>query len=226
MCDYCKKPGHTKDKCFKLHGYPESFGQSRNQNYNPNQQFNQNFQSFNRNQNFSKGKRIVANVHGDHSSEMPSNKGEAQCDLNTDQTISLSKEHYGQILNLLQHFQASNGGDNANTSNSINGAVNFAGIIVCTSSIDFGKLSCQCLKNKSESWILDSGASNHMTFNKNLLTNIITLPYPLLVVLPNGYKVKVTEIGSVALVPDITLHKVMFVPSFRYNLISIHGLTN
>ena len=22
MCDYCKKPGHTKERCFKLHGYP------------------------------------------------------------------------------------------------------------------------------------------------------------------------------------------------------------
>ncbi|XP_019238856.1 PREDICTED: uncharacterized protein LOC109218916 [Nicotiana attenuata] len=126
MCDYCKKPGHTKDKCFKPHGYPENFGYLRNQNYNPNQQFNQN-QGFNRNQNFNKGKRIVANVHGDHSSEMLSTKGEEQSDLNTDQNISLSKEHYGQILNLLQHFQSGNGGDNATVNNSINGAVNFAG---------------------------------------------------------------------------------------------------
>ncbi|XP_019239958.1 PREDICTED: uncharacterized protein LOC109219947, partial [Nicotiana attenuata] len=23
FCDYCKRPGHTKDKCYKLHGYPQ-----------------------------------------------------------------------------------------------------------------------------------------------------------------------------------------------------------
>lgn len=23
FCEYCKKPGHSKDKCFKLHGYPQ-----------------------------------------------------------------------------------------------------------------------------------------------------------------------------------------------------------
>lgn len=22
MCDYCKKIGHTRDRCFKLHGFP------------------------------------------------------------------------------------------------------------------------------------------------------------------------------------------------------------
>ncbi|XP_021862325.2 uncharacterized protein [Spinacia oleracea] len=26
ICDHCKIPGHTMDKCYKLHGYPPSFG--------------------------------------------------------------------------------------------------------------------------------------------------------------------------------------------------------
>ncbi|XP_060216422.1 uncharacterized protein LOC132643902 [Lycium barbarum] len=25
LCKYCKKPGHTIDKCYKLHGYPSNF---------------------------------------------------------------------------------------------------------------------------------------------------------------------------------------------------------
>ncbi|OIS98915.1 hypothetical protein A4A49_60859, partial [Nicotiana attenuata] len=219
MCDYCKKPGHTKDKCYKLHGYPNKFGHSHNQNHDPNQSFNQG-QGFNRGQNFNRAKRIVANFHNDTSC----NKVEETTDLDENQNVSLSREQYGQIMNLLQHFQAGNGAEHMNAGNSTNGAVNFAGIVVCTSSIDFGRLSCECFKNKTDSWILDSGASNHMTFNKSLLTNIVTLPYPLLVVLPNGYKVKVTEIGSATLVPDIILHRVMFIPFFKYNLISIHCL--
>ncbi|XP_070015139.1 uncharacterized protein [Nicotiana sylvestris] len=39
FCDYCKRPGHTKDKCYKLHGFPQS---SR----------------------FNKGRRIAGNVFG------------------------------------------------------------------------------------------------------------------------------------------------------------------
>ncbi|XP_075100974.1 uncharacterized protein LOC142176701 [Nicotiana tabacum] len=84
----------------------------------------------------------------------------------------------------------------------------------------------QTLQNRADSWIIDSVASNNMTFNRSLLTNIINLPYPLLVILPNGYKVKVTEIGSMTLTSKITLDKVMYVPTFRYNLISDHSLAS
>lgn len=61
-----------------------------------------------------------------------------------------------------------------------------------------------------------------MTYNKATLTNIRTLLYPFLITLPNGYKVKVTEIGDVYLNPILTLRKVLFVPSFKFNLISVH----
>lgn len=141
------------------------------------------------------------------------------------QNVNLIQEQYGQIMSLLQHFQIGNGGESTSNVNSACVTANFAGIVACTSSIDFSKLSCNCFKNRADSWILDSGASNHMTFNKSLLTKIITLPYPLLVILPNGYKVRVTQIGSVTLIPDIILEKVLFIPSFKYNLISVHSLT-
>lgn len=62
-----------------------------------------------------------------------------------------------------------------------------------------------------------------MTFNKASLTNIITLPYPMFISLPNGYKVKVQEFGDVTLSPKIIIHKVLYVPSFKYNLLFIHS---
>lgn len=64
-----------------------------------------------------------------------------------------------------------------------------------------------------------------MSFNISSMCDITILPYPMLVILPNGYKVKVTEIGNVRLAPGIVLYKVLLVPSFKYNLISIHMLT-
>lgn len=45
-----------------------------------------------------------------------------------------------------------------------------------------------------------------------ILKKIRTSPYALLVTIPNGYKVKVIEIGNVTIAPNITLHKVLFVP--------------
>lgn len=137
--------------------------------------------------------------------------------------ISLSKEYYGYIINQLQQFRFEMEKRAQVLSILLNGVVNFGCIIICSSSINFGKLSCKYFKNKVDSWMLDSRASNHMTFNKFLLTNVMTLSYSSLVVLPNGNKVKVTEIGSMTLVSMITLHEVMFVPSFSYDHIYLHS---
>ncbi|XP_019251339.1 PREDICTED: uncharacterized protein LOC109230278 [Nicotiana attenuata] len=62
FCDYCKRPGHTKEKCYKLHGYPQS-NSYNNQNLN-----RANAQPYNQGNNqtykFNRGKGSVANVHG------------------------------------------------------------------------------------------------------------------------------------------------------------------
>lgn len=63
-----------------------------------------------------------------------------------------------------------------------------------------------------------------MTYNKALPKNVRILPYPFLVTLPSGYKVKVTEVNDAYLNPVLTLQKVLFAPSFKFNLISVHCL--
>ena len=64
-----------------------------------------------------------------------------------------------------------------------------------------------------------------MNFDMKFLTNTAYLPYPLLITLPNGYKVKVTQIGKVILASNIILNEVLYVPSFKYNLVSIQCLS-
>ncbi|PHT82188.1 hypothetical protein T459_15203 [Capsicum annuum] len=32
FCDYCKKPGHTEDKCYRLHGFPQDFKFTKGRN--------------------------------------------------------------------------------------------------------------------------------------------------------------------------------------------------
>lgn len=80
--------------------------------------------------------------------------------------------------------------------NNIIGRVNFIGILACYPSItEIGDLSCKCLKLSVDTWIIYIEETEHMTFNKKLLTNIKYLPYPL-ITLPNAYRVKATEIGD------------------------------
>ncbi|XP_070009644.1 uncharacterized protein [Nicotiana sylvestris] len=98
----------------------------------------------------------------------------------------------------LQHFQVGNGGEGTSSVSS-GASMNFAGMIACTSFIDFDNPSWKCFNAKADLWILDSGASHYMIFDKTHLQNIINLSYSLLVKLPNGYKVKVTHIGNALL---------------------------
>lgn len=218
FCTYCNRTGHLAEKCYQLHGYPTGS--------NPNQRNNSiprpnNFRKGNQRNNRESGNNVVANANCTPDFTSGKRLDEEMY------KVSLTKDQYGHVQGMLQQFNKENGneGSNANPNLANGPTTDFAGIIVCTSSIDFGKLSCNCFKNKSDSWILDSGASNHMTFNISLLHDTTFLPYPLLVALPNGYKVKVTQVGSVILGPMINLDKVLYVPSFKYNLISIHTLS-
>lgn len=81
--------------------------------------------------------------------------------------------------------------------------------------------TCLLTKIDKTTWIIDSGASDHMTSDLSLLFNVQPLPVPYLVSLPNGYKVIVTNIGSLTLFPDFILTNVLYIPSFQYNLISL-----
>ena len=140
--------------------------------------------NFNPNFNY---KRVAANVHGIFADSM-SNERSDQMKKDVDVNVTLSKEQYHNVVRRLHHFQANNAGVIEDNPDMGNGSVNFAGNIVCTSSIDYGKSSCKHFESKSDLWILDSEASNHMTFHKSYLTNIGSLPYPILISLPNGTK--------------------------------------
>ncbi|OIT01901.1 hypothetical protein A4A49_56622, partial [Nicotiana attenuata] len=77
------------------------------------------------------------------------------------------------------------------------------------------------------SWIIDSGASNYMVSSLNLLSsfNQISEPRSATVHLPNGNDTKITHIGTCTLPSSDVLHDVLYVPQFKYNLLSISRYT-
>ncbi|XP_019071088.1 uncharacterized protein [Solanum lycopersicum] len=128
VCDYCKRTGHIKDKCYKLHGYTQSSNNQNNRpgNYNGGQSFRQQSSNY-------KGKRVVANVHGTVG-DMVSANGEEQSKSQGDnlKNVNFKKEQYGQIMSLLHHFQNENMGEDAganNASGMTTGSMNFAGTL-------------------------------------------------------------------------------------------------
>ncbi|OIT37115.1 hypothetical protein A4A49_61999, partial [Nicotiana attenuata] len=194
FCDYCKKPGHTRDNCYRIHDFPQDFK-------------------------FTKGRNAASatNVHTECE--------EAEGGSHNQEFQHLTKDQYNQLLSLLEKFPGRNTAEGSN--NIACGVANFAGILACSTCKEIAETTiCKCSKSVADLWILDSGASNHMNYRKSFLKNIRTLSCPFLVILPNGYRVKVTEIGDAFLGPMLTLVKVLYVPSFKCNLISIHSLTD
>ncbi|XP_019224054.1 PREDICTED: uncharacterized protein LOC109205763 [Nicotiana attenuata] len=200
ICKYCKIPGHSIDKCYKLHGYPSHFK-------------------------FNKGpppRRSAAHVELDSpgANSLPGSSAGPTEHEDSSVIPGLTKDQYSQLMTLLQQSQISA----SSHSPPLLASANFAGKLMPYEGVSYR--ACMLSSVNGIVWIIDSGATDHMTSIKSLLFDIITLPIPYLVPLPNGYKVKVTNVGSLALFPDLILHNVLYIPSFKHNLISVHKLLN
>ncbi|XP_019442311.1 PREDICTED: uncharacterized protein LOC109347033 [Lupinus angustifolius] len=71
-------------------------------------------------------------------------------------------------------------------------------------------------------WILDTGATDHVN-------NLLNFTYhksikPIHVKLPNNLTIIAKKSGTVILSKSLTLHNVLYMPDFKYNLISHHKL--
>lgn len=79
-------------------------------------------------------------------------------------------------------------------------------------------------KTSSDKWIIDTGASRPMCTNKDLMRNLNKLRSVITVCLPDGSKKQVEFSGDAVISSDITLTDVLYIPSFKYNLLSITQL--
>lgn len=95
-------------------------------------------------------------------------------------TIGITKDQYGLLVNPLQHFLSTNRQDSTETYLS-SGAVNFTGIMARPPSVSHGIFIVN-FRTMSHTWIVDSGASHYMTYNKSLFVKTRHLSYPLLVI--------------------------------------------
>ncbi|KAF7801958.1 uncharacterized protein G2W53_041069 [Senna tora] len=121
FCDHCNISGHTKESCFKVHGYPEWYKELKDAKKNGG------------------NKKAVANMAGDAS-------------------------------------------------------------------------------------IQDIGASSHMSSSLNTMQHVESIIPPIKVHFPDSNSKVVTQKGQVVLHPKLTLKIVFYLPSFKYNLLSVNKL--
>ncbi|XP_075079725.1 uncharacterized protein LOC142164957 [Nicotiana tabacum] len=178
-CKYCKKPGHAIDKCYKLHGFLPNFK-------------------------FTKGlgpRKVYSHVEVDHFGDVGIHNGTVGQPESPQASVVpyLTKDQYSQLIMLLQQSHISI----PSSPPTLMASANFGGTFLPEN----GSIrTCLLTKIDNVIWIIHHGASNHMASDKSLLFNIQILSIPYLVSLPNGYKVKVHNVGSFALFPDLILH--------------------
>ncbi|KAK9713354.1 hypothetical protein RND81_06G021800 [Saponaria officinalis] len=115
---------------------------------------------------------------------------------------------------MLKMFQAQVGG----STDTPLCAVNFAGKILASNDISSEHEVCGL------SWIMDSGATDHMSSIRSLFSGLKRLPKAVRVGLPDRTLKTVTECGDVWLNSEVLLTDVFLIPDFKHNLISASKL--
>ncbi|XP_041995943.1 uncharacterized protein LOC121746088 [Salvia splendens] len=207
LCSHCRKTNHPVEKCFILHGFPPGFGRGR-------------------------GKPPQSAGFPSHASGFAGNpNSHQQRSINhVEDTANLpSFDLYQQLISLLQSQKLHNLSTPANTSANdlsaqpspqASSSSNFSGTVSFTPFIN----SISSLCSSSHTWILDTGATNHVCYDQSLFTSAAPISN-VSVNLPNGNTAPVTHLGTIQLTPLITLTSVLHVPSFSFNLISVSALT-
>ncbi|CAM8989719.1 unnamed protein product [Rhodiola kirilowii] len=191
FCSHCNTQGHTKETCYKIHGYPANYKFQKNQNSQA---------SDFKIQNKSVANAVtcpVSDAGGDSGNQNKNDSSESTSSMNS---IQFTNDQLTRLFSLF------NGPSNE-------GNQHIAGIACFTS-----------YKASKDIWTIDSGATDHITSNAALLTEVRLLEHCHEVTMPNGQTTKVTHIGSCVINEFLTLKDVLLVPAFAFNLMSVGKL--
>lgn len=201
QCTACGGKGHLSDKCWSVVGYPpwhlkhKKFPQKGSGSPSGNQM---------------QIKRPGGTKFG---SKMANNVSQSSGDSTTESDIVFSPQQLEQILKLIP-------GSSLQTLKGSNSE--------CEEDFDFsfsGMVTCNLASTTSNTWIIDSGASDHITGTVELLTNVRPAGQHLTIKLPTGAMSTITQIGDITLSNGLLLSYVLVVPQFQHNLLSIHKLS-
>lgn len=190
-CDHCKKKGHIKEECFKINGTPEWFKNLKGK----------------------ESGRFAANVKKEdfeYEQEEPLGKIATESGKDVKPNSKLMNAIAQEVMKMFNAQQQTG------TSNGSGGKMaNFAGMISVSNVLVFNQ------ENNKNTWIVDSGASDHMCRNKSLFHDFRNLRKPVGVGLPDGSMKLVRNVGNVRISDKLLLYDVLYIPDFKHNLLSV-----
>ena len=189
FCDYCKRTGHTIDKCFKIHGYLKPHHKGRGGHA------------------ALQGRKTYNAYNTWATSEQQETPFEPQV-LNLPRLNPKQSKQLCQFLTNLIHPNQQRHSDYKSVD------AHMASIVSPMTTAYNYNIICCSWKLKSGSWLLDSGASDHISFDINALHDLMPLEKPVLVSLPNGYNEQVTHHGKIRVNDTPVLDHLLLVPHF------------
>ncbi|OIS97919.1 hypothetical protein A4A49_62409, partial [Nicotiana attenuata] len=142
VCNYCKKLGHSIDKCYRIMGFPSTF-------------------KFTKSKRYQGGPHSNAAIMNEENTTQPVNTMEGNAGGKV-----ITQEQLSQLYQLLQQVKVGQQGEQISDANaSANCAVKTVNApnLYCLSCFPYMNSTC---------WIIDSGASEHTTFDYSILFNV------------------------------------------------------
>ncbi|KAK9726907.1 hypothetical protein RND81_05G244800 [Saponaria officinalis] len=195
-CVHCGRDNHKSELCWEIKGYPVGHPKHRKTNYKPGFRGGgfRQQRTFQTNPRQQNFKRTAANVRAD------------QTDLSAAIGVATL-----QLENLLKMVPSNTNANKEGGESEEELECNFAGMTNYNS-------------QTHDNWIIDSGATNHMSSKLGVMNNVKKLQTKLRISLPDERYVLVTHKGEVDLNEDLQLKDVLYVPSFKQNLMSVQKL--
>ncbi|XP_074301365.1 uncharacterized protein LOC141632749 [Silene latifolia] len=202
-CSHCNKPGHKVENCYGLHGYP-SKGKAEMGNKSQ--------------AGGSKGKRGANNAELKEVASPLDDFDDTNSELVPVAPATHNTNLYSSVIDGIVNSVIDQVLKRLTDSNTNLVAANFAGIL--SSSL----ANVVSHRKFLHDWIIDTGASDYMTFDLSILHDIKLLSPSVLVSLPDGSSKLGTHMGTIYLIADIILLNVFFIPDFKQNLLSVGRL--
>lgn len=198
VCSACGVKGHPSERCWTVIGYPKWHLKHKPNQSQPHSSMKNRSQT-----QLNKKPQFYRN------SSSPKMAASAQTVYGTGDGLLFSPQQMEQLAKLLPKMQLST--YQSETDEELD---HFSGMITATT---------KCGQPSLE-WIIDSGASDHMTPYVHDLAQFESLSQSLKINLPTGDTVQISHVGRVKLQNGLVLEKVLCVPGFRHKLLSVQKL--
>ncbi|KAL2896259.1 Retrovirus-related Pol polyprotein from transposon RE1 [Bienertia sinuspersici] len=204
-CKACGKGGHTYEKCWTVVGYPPKFNNSKNL---------KNFKGKGKEEGGKSG-NVKETTRNDQRWSKGKQEGKDKLAANvwseSDKNLSggITASQLEKLLKMLPIPYK--GGDSENEEEM---EANLIELIICNMA-----------QSVSYEWIIESGATHHMTGNGKFLSDVVKSQNQPKISMPTGHTTGVTEVGNVKLENDLCLKNILHIPAFKYNLMSVQKLT-